>query len=47
MISSIPSTDNTKTPGAIFEATASWFPDPRGPALYAGGTLLAGLDYEL
>lgn len=29
------------------EATGTWFPDPRGPALYYGGTLLAGLNYEL
>ena len=24
-----------------------WFPDPRGPALYGGGSLWAGLNYGL
>jgi hypothetical protein len=29
------------------EATGTWFPDPRGPAIYYGGSLWAGLNYEL
>ncbi len=29
------------------DANGTWFPDPRGPALYYGGGLWAGLDYSL
>lgn len=29
------------------DANGTWFPDPRGPSLYYGGGLWAGLDYAL
>lgn len=29
------------------DLNGTWFPDPRGPALYYGGGLWAGLDYSL
>lgn len=29
------------------DATGSWFPDPRGPNLYAGGSLWLGLNFAL
>ncbi|MBX3201722.1 MAG: hypothetical protein KF850_17050 [Labilithrix sp.] len=29
------------------DVNSTWFPDPRGPAVYFGGGLWAGLDYSL
>jgi hypothetical protein len=29
------------------DASSTWFPDPRGPVLYAGGSLWLGIDYSL
>lgn len=29
------------------DVNGTWFPDPRGPAVYYGGGLWAGLDYSL
>ena len=29
------------------DANGTWFPDPRGPAIYYGGGLWVGLDYSL